>query len=185
MQSPNEPKDVMKPSPSRGVYPRLEPVPPGYGGYGHTIEADSGSFVQYFRILRRRKAVLALTAGLGAIVAFLFTLPQTPVYRAQTLLEVENLNEDFLNMRNASPTVNTPVAQGPEYNIRTYTTVLQSRPVLERAVHDLKLDDRIVGDSSAPAGGGLRWRTALGLREKQPIPPREQALMDLANALKV
>src|SRR5439155_12023158 len=92
---------------------------------------------------------------------------------------------DFLNMRNASPTVNTPVAQGPEYNIRTYTTVLQSRPVLERAVHDLKLDGRIVGGSSAPAGGGLRWRTALGLREKQPIPPREQALMDLANALKV
>ena len=85
MQSPNEPKDVMKPSPSRGVYPRLEPVPPGYGGYGHTgyghtIEADSGSFVHYFRILRRRKGALALAGAVGAVVAFLFTLPQTPVY---------------------------------------------------------------------------------------------------------
>src|SRR5437763_13502189 len=102
MQSlPNEPKDVMKPAP-RGVYPRLE-YSASAAGYPQNIDADSGTFVQYFRILRRRKGLLALGALLGAVAAFLITLPQTPVYRAQTLLEVENLNEDFLNMRNASP----------------------------------------------------------------------------------
>src|SRR5947208_1560635 len=185
MQSlPNEPKDVMKPAPQRGIYPRLEYSPSAVGGYPHTVDADSGTFVQYFRILRRRKGLLALGALLGAVAAFLITLPQTPVYRAQTLLEVENLNEDFLNMRNASPTLTTPGMQAPEYNIKTYTTVLQSRPVLERAMKDLKPDERsaLMGDQTVtPSTSKISWRKALGLRQPLPAAPGEQAMEQVAS----
>jgi succinoglycan biosynthesis transport protein ExoP len=185
MQSlPNESKDLLKATPYRGVYNRSDASSSAMGAYAHAVDAESGSFAQYFRILRRRKGTLALSALAGAVVAVLLTLPQTSVYRAQTLLEVENLNEDFLNMKNASPTVSSPASQGPEYNIRTYTTVLQSRPVLERAARDMKLDDKTVLGDKSPAGG-LQLARVIGISAKQPVPPHEQALMDLADGLKV
>jgi len=151
-------------------------------------EPESDGFMQYFRLLKRRKGTLLLTAFLGVLVAFLLTIPQTPVYRAQTLLEVENLNEDFLNMKNASPTLTTPGMQAPEYNIKTYTTVLQSRPVLERAMKDLKPEDRsaLMGDQTVkPSSNKISWRKTLGLRQPLPPAPGEQAMEQLSGALKV
>ena len=106
-------------------------------GAGPLPSEDSDSFTHYWRVLSRRKGVLLLAALLGGSAAYLLTLPQAPVYRAQTALEVQNLNEDFLNMKNVSPMAPAPGFESPEYNIRTQTTLLQSRPVLERAVNKI------------------------------------------------
>src|SRR5436190_24256906 len=51
----------------------------------------------YGQILARRKWTLLCFALLGGAAAFLFSQAQTPVYRARTLVEIQNINEDFLN----------------------------------------------------------------------------------------
>ena len=59
---------------------------------------------EYLQILRRRKGTLILIVFLGLLASLLFTLPQTPIYQARASIEIQNLNENFLNMRNVSPT---------------------------------------------------------------------------------
>ena len=141
------------------------------GSAGHTGAKDSESLSEAWRILGRHKGVILLAALLGAMAAYLVTLPQTPVYRAWSFLEIQNLNEDFLNARAISPT-SSPNYQSPDYNIRTQMTILQSRPVIERAINSLSAEEqkllvrasrKIIGSS-----GGKRsaWRKQRRLRPR-------------------
>src|ERR1043166_5914078 len=151
-------------------------------GYGQTASWDSGSLAQYWRILVRRKGALILSALLGALSAFVVTRIQTPVYRAQTSLEMEDLNADFLNMKNVSPTTSGGSFQSPEFNIRTQIMVLQSRPVLERAIDKMGLEKRLL--AKAQAGRTFPWARGCS-PDKDAIPPRERAVAAAADMLKV
>src|SRR6516162_3191428 len=77
--------------PARTPYPEVAP-PVVLDGEGPSL------LFEYLYILRRRKAILVLIACIGLAAGVLFTLPQTPVYQARTVLEIQNLNENFLNM---------------------------------------------------------------------------------------
>ena len=66
--------------------------------------AGPGLLLEYLQILRRRKGTLILIVFLGLLASLLLTLPQTPIYQARGSIEIQNLNENFLNMRNVSPT---------------------------------------------------------------------------------
>src|ERR1039458_624792 len=63
-----------------------------------------GLLLEYWHMLRRRKGTLLLIACLGLLAALLVTLPQTPVYQARTTIEIQNLNENFLSIRDVSQT---------------------------------------------------------------------------------
>src|SRR5665213_978238 len=65
--------------------------------------SESG-LVDYWRIIRRHKGTVLLVIVLGALLGFLTTLPQTPIYRAHTTLAVQGINENFLNMKDFSRT---------------------------------------------------------------------------------
>ena len=67
-------------------------------------EQGPGLLLEYLQILRRRKGTLILIVFLGLLASLLFTLPQTPIYQARGSIEIQNLNQNFLNMRNVSPT---------------------------------------------------------------------------------
>jgi polysaccharide biosynthesis transport protein len=95
-------------------------------------------------MLSRRKGTLFLFALAGTLLGFLLTRAQSPVYRARTLLEIESLNEDFLNMRDVSPVTPLGSGQSPEYNLRTQIAVLQSSPVLERTLQKMNLEERLL-----------------------------------------
>src|SRR5436309_1462580 len=122
-----EPKGALQPSLPGGLDQRHG----AYSPYSYVNAAARAamnerddSVGQYWRILSRRKGTLLLATLLGALLAILFTLPQAPVYRAQTALEVVNLNDEFLNMKSVSPTANPSAFQSPEYNIRTQAAIL-------------------------------------------------------------
>src|SRR5436305_1191586 len=78
----------------------------GYAGYGYgdmPERAEGGTLLEYWRILRRRKGTLMLVPLLGVLAAILVTLPQTPVYQARGALEIQNINNDFLNSKQLNP----------------------------------------------------------------------------------
>ncbi|MCU1335684.1 MAG: lipopolysaccharide biosynthesis [Bryobacterales bacterium] len=153
--------------------------------YADWQPADLGSsgLAEYWHILGRRKGVLILTAILGASVAFSLTRIQSPLYRAQTLLEIEDLNVDFLNMRSVSPMAPTSPFQVGDPNLRTQAMVLQSGPVLERAIDQMDLEKRLV--ASVRAARTFASDKVRVTPDQDAAPQREQALDIAKSALKV
>jgi len=146
-------------------------------GYGDVYDAepvettDSGLLLEYWGLLKRNAGKLGLAAVAGGVLGFLISLPQTPVYRARALLEIEPLNENFLNLRDVNPT--SPANGSIEYDISTQVEVLESRVLLEKVVASLELGERL---DEIRAGGRLtKWKQALGLASSD-VPPEEQAL---------
>src|ERR1035441_6519253 len=95
--------------------------------------------LEYWYMLRRRKGTLVLFACLGLLAGGLLTLPQTPVYQARTTLEIQNLNENFLNMRDVNPTTNEGGGQPSESDLQTQISILQSESVIKQVIADLDL----------------------------------------------
>src|SRR5207247_11238046 len=61
-------------------------------------------------------------------------------YQSQTSLEVQGLNENFLNLQNLNPTSAPGGYVDPDYEIKTQVKVLQSRSLVERAIERLRRD---------------------------------------------
>jgi polysaccharide biosynthesis transport protein len=141
---------------------------------------QTGGLLEYWRILRRRRGTLILFAFLGALVGFLVTLPQTPVYQARTSVEIVGLNENFLNIKQVTP-VSESGATSETSDIQTQIKILQSESLLERVLAKVK--------TKVPEPGGpsriSAWRRALNLPEPPPIDQHEMALRSAARSLKV
>jgi succinoglycan biosynthesis transport protein ExoP len=142
----------------------------------------SGGLLEYLQILNRRKWTLLIIAVASTIAANLITRMQAPVYRSRSLVEIESLNENFLNMRNLTPTSENQNSQSPEYNIRTQIEVLQSRPVVERALQKSNLEKRILaaGKKHSSAVTSL-----FGKREVEPRSKEEAARLEHQTAMNI
>jgi capsular exopolysaccharide synthesis family protein len=171
----------------RGLAPRPEyadrgSAPVGYGPPEVVEEPASGGLLEYWHILLRRKGTLLLITFLGLLAALLITLPQTPIYQAQTTLEIQGLSENFLNMGDVNPTA--PVGSySPYQDIQTQIKILQSEALVERVVAKFKGDEqsRLVEETDRISA----WRKALGLPQPETVSEREAALRMAADNLKV
>ena len=125
----------LAPHNGRGAYPGY--AEPGGCLQEHLDESESGGLLEYWRILRRHKGILILIAFLGSLAGVLLTLPQTPVYQARTALEIQNLNENFLNIKQV-----TPVSEGDGStaltDIQTQIRLFQSESLIKRVLAKLK-----------------------------------------------
>jgi len=106
-------------------------------------EPGPGLLLEYWDNLRRHRGTLILIAFLGFLTSILLTLPQTPIYQARASLEIQSINEDFLNMREMSPTANGGGSYPPQYDLQTQAKILQSESVLERVIGKLHLEQKL------------------------------------------
>jgi polysaccharide biosynthesis transport protein len=121
------------------------------------------SFLDYWYILIRHKMPLLYFALAGLIAAILFSLAQTPLYRARASLEIQDFNEDFLDLKSVDPTDSTGNRTAESY-IGTQIKILQSESLLERVIDKLELHE-------APPLTGWRAfmsRAGHGLRSSSP-----------------
>jgi polysaccharide biosynthesis transport protein len=157
-------------------------------------DPGAGALVEYSRLLQRRKGALILITFLGLLASILLTLPQTPVYQARTVLEIQNLNENFLNIKQL-----TPVSEGDGYpaltDIQTQLKLLQSDSLLKRVIEKLKSTNP--GGATGPASGASLgpgilqfvnsridvWRKALKIPE--PKVSKDSDSQQAARSLKV
>src|SRR5438105_2753609 len=84
---------------------------------------------EYWSIIRRRKGTVIIVAFCGAALGMLLTLPQTPIYQARTSLEIQDLNESFLNLKAITP---EPQAYNALSDIQTQIKILQSESLAQR-----------------------------------------------------
>lgn len=165
---------------SQGVVPAAYTEVPYNGVPDNGAGPESGGLLEYWRILRRRKGTLIVLASVGAVVGFLVTLPQTPIYQARTSLEIVSLNQNFLNMKESNPLAESG-SSVDSADIQTQIKLLQSDPLMDRVIEKLRV-------TGVPASEPTRvdsWRKFLNLPNPRPVDPREAALSFAAKNLKV
>jgi polysaccharide biosynthesis transport protein len=103
-------------------------------------ENPSFSLLDYWEGIRRYKFVILAFVAMGALGALILSFLQTPMYRAHTSLEVEDLNENFQNLKDSDPTAQIPSA---ESYFQTQVKILQSREMVELVIDKLNLMQRM------------------------------------------
>jgi capsular exopolysaccharide synthesis family protein len=146
-------------------------------------EPGPGLLPEYWQILRRRKGTLILIVVLGLLTSLLLTIPQTPIYQARGSIEIQNLNENFLNARNVSPTSDDGTSSAPGADIQTQAKILQSESLLDRVAAKLDLRKKLFPDDGS--GRLAAWRKALGLGDARQSSTHEKILTLVAKNLKI
>jgi len=94
----------------RDLVPVNGAIDPVLAGRSPASDTPSGfkreyaGLLEYWQMIRRHKLPVVLATVLGLAAGFLLTLPEPRMYQARTTLEIKSLNDDFLNMKNVSPT---------------------------------------------------------------------------------
>ena len=159
-------------------------VPAGPFPYGAVQDPswgnDSTGFVEALRLLGRHKILLAVVTVLGGLVAGLFSLAQTPLYRARGSVEIQNQNGDFMNIRQVDP--NAPAANdtGDSY-LQTQVKILQSEPVTDRVVE--KMRATAVAPAAPAPSWSNRWLESLQIEKMSPEQRQAQAYKELVKSL--
>jgi polysaccharide biosynthesis transport protein len=101
-------------------------------------DPTKSSVLGYWETLYRNKGKILMLAILGAGLGYAFILPQTPIYRARTSLEVLEVNNSFLGIRNLEPTV-----EDSPMNTRLHTEMrmLQSTSLIQQVREKLLQSD--------------------------------------------
>jgi uncharacterized protein involved in exopolysaccharide biosynthesis len=81
----------------------------------------------------RFKAMIAMLAITGALGGAAVSKIQSPLYRSHVWLDIQHINDSFLDMRDVSPTANA----GSGQELQTQARVLQSETLRRRAIASL------------------------------------------------
>jgi succinoglycan biosynthesis transport protein ExoP len=129
--------------------PQQDHLATRHPGYGEWVPAEAiadnshSNLFEYWNKLQKRKYAVLACVAVGVLGGLIFSLFQTPLYRAATSLQVDDLNENFQNLKDQDPTSGGAAA---ESYFQTQIKVLQSRDMLERVIAKLHLADRIAED---------------------------------------
>ena len=145
-------------------------------------EASREGVVAYWRMVMRHKWIVVLVAFLGTVAGILFTLPQTPIYQSSTSLEVQGLNENFLNLENLNPTSSPSGYLDPSYEILTQVKVFQSRSLLQQTTERLLKEKKTGYGTSTDRLAA--WRKVLHMAPKQAL-DRNNAIAAAAGGINV
>lgn len=157
-------------------------TPAPYSAYEGMDGGDSGGLLEYWRVIRRYRKMLCLFAFSGTMLAILVGLFTTPVYRARTSLEVLNMNDDFMNMKQTSPVTTNDYS----YDIseeENQAQLLQSDALLKRVSEKLDPDYALVQHRQRPAPSW--WQSLLHIEPPIPMTTREKLLSKLTKTLTV
>src|SRR6266516_2251738 len=136
---------------------------PGIG-----LKRDYAGILEYWQMVRRHKGAIIVAIFLGGATGFLLTLSAPRVYQSRMTMEIQALNDEFLNMRAVNPTSESS-GGGSDVDLQTHVKILQSNLVVNRVSKKLEAGKR-PDDLQPPDRLGM-WRKALGIN-----PPSQDAL---------
>jgi polysaccharide biosynthesis transport protein len=141
----------------------------------------SQDLLEYWRILRLHKFLILRCVLLGLVTALVFSMVQRPVYRAHTSITIQDMNENFLNLKE-DPTSFNPTGPTEPY-FQTQIQILQSESVLERVVDKPVITQALAQQETVRQR--FDWRKYLGFLETPPRRNRQQLIEWLASQLTV
>jgi len=140
----------------------------------------SGGLLEYWRIIRRNKGIIIVIAFIGCLVGYLTTIAQTPIFLARTSVEIENINQNFLGIKQVNPTDSG--SGGAEVSdIQTQIRIIQSESLIERVATKLQA-------AQLPTTAENRistWRKALNLPSTRPSDAYQESVKAASRGLRV
>lgn len=143
-------------------------------------DVDTGGLAYYGLILSRHKRIWTVFALLGLLLGFFVTVPQTRVFRARSSVEIVDLNQNFLNLKQASPVAESTTTS--DWDIQTEIKILESDSLRDRVLARLR---KAAPEEAETAKGKSFWRRVLNLPEPAVVSGYERKLAGAANSLKV
>jgi succinoglycan biosynthesis transport protein ExoP len=140
------------------------------------LEARPAGIADYWQTICNRKAAIFGATLLSALVAALLTIPQAPLYQAQTSIELQGLNENFLHMNEITPNAGLYSTDG---YLQTQVDILQSRSLLRRAAQKANLIARL------NAARHAAFPLFRGPRIQEAGEPGEKTIKEILKRLKV
>jgi polysaccharide biosynthesis transport protein len=117
--------------------------------------------LEYWQMVRRHAMLLVTMSCLGLMIGLATTLLQRPAYEARTTLEIQNINENFLNMRDVRPTAADGNPETVQTDLQTQISVMQSESVLKQVITQLKLFQELSAENERSMLSV--WRKQLGM----------------------
>jgi polysaccharide biosynthesis transport protein len=175
---PVSPETQLMVHPMASFAGRRTPYPSQYpNSYAGSQDLEgNGRLLRIWQTLARRSKTLLFSSAGGLILGYLITLMLQPVYRTQTSLEVVALNQDFLNMKQASPTSQTD---------NSYDTSEEATEA--KLLLGANLADRVIGKLAPDSGKTAQPIWPIWLRRPGGAQswPRKLLLKEAASSLKV
>ncbi len=157
-------------------------APAPYGFEELENASEGKGILDYWRILVRRKKVILLCGLLGILLGLGAGVPMRPVFRAHAQLELLNLNEDFMNLKQSDPlTTNGGSTDTSEQE--TQVRVLESDALRLRTFAKLDPAHPLPWGKSHLAVSG--WKSWFHLSQPAKITPWQGLLYDTASRMKV
>jgi polysaccharide biosynthesis transport protein len=141
------------------------------------IDVRDNLLVDKWKLLRRNFKLLLGLAALGGLIGLGLSLLQRPAYEANALLEIQEVNEDFLNLKSITPIAQESGAVSID-EIQTYIRRLQSRSLLAPVVEKLGM----VRPAPKP---GLLSRLLHPFASKKSVDPLESSIDAAAGHLNI
>jgi capsular exopolysaccharide synthesis family protein len=138
--------------------------------------------LEYWRIFRVHKFLILTFVFAGLLIALMFSVHQRPVYRAHTSITIQDLNENFLNLKE-DPTSRNPAAGQIDPYFQTQVQILHSESLLKRVIDKPSIAKALAQQASK--GHWLDWRKHLGLPRSQPPADSQQLIEQVASQLTV
>ncbi len=113
------------------LYACVEP-----SGAEASMARSDDSLLEYWRLLVHHRMTLLVFAAAGLLGAILFSLVETPIYRARTSIEIQGPNY----MQTKGPETGDSAAATEAY-VETQIKLLQSESLLELVIDKLKLQN--------------------------------------------
>jgi capsular exopolysaccharide synthesis family protein len=161
-----------------------ETVSAGYPAAVEREDESDSAIMEYLRMLRRHKVALTVFALVGLGLGIAVTAVQTPVFRAATSLEVLNLNEDFMNMKQSSPVTDVDNSYDTS-EVQTQVKLLQNAELLTRVVAKLDPNYKASQQRPQPVPPLTGWRAWLKIAPPVNLSPLRAHLLQAAGSLKV
>jgi succinoglycan biosynthesis transport protein ExoP len=141
---------------------------------------ESGALEDLWKLLWQRKMLICACTLLGVIGGLSMGLIQQPEYRARTAIELEGLNDNYLNLKDLSPT-SPAVNYAADAYLQTQVKLIQSDPVALRVAYNLHLSGASIQRRPRWCAIGRR----IGIASCLPLSEKEALIQEARSGLSV
>jgi capsular exopolysaccharide synthesis family protein len=148
--------------------------------YARPVQQDSGSIIlEFWQTVKRYRKLILVLALVGFALSGIVTLFQTPTYRAFALLEIQSLNEDFLDIKSVDPHA-SGIQYPVESTVQTQIKIIQSQPIMIRSLDRMNLyTAKRESQINTILGGlitNLGWMKPSHIPSKSLVPDAEESV---------
>jgi capsular exopolysaccharide synthesis family protein len=150
-------------------------------GPGRHEKTETGGGLSYYWVVLRRSQVSWIACAFaGLLLGLLSTFSQEPVFKARSSVEIVGLNDNFLNLKQASPLAEASAAS--DTDIQTQIKILQSDSLQDEVIAKLK---RKAPPAKPATVRSTAWRRIFHLSETSVADGYERELRNVSKSLKV